>query len=190
MPALSLTAEVQAAERALVDRAKAGDAEAQGALFDQYWPKIVRYAYAHCGNVQDAEDVAAEVFLRMVEAITRFQWRENVPFTAWLFRIARNQVANHYRQRPDALPLPESDTRDPADPHDPQEMVEHQFAMDEVYQAAQALPLLQQEVIRLRFAADLSLADTAKILEKKENNVKQLQHKAIGRMKQILTGPQ
>jgi RNA polymerase sigma-70 factor (ECF subfamily) len=173
-------------ERALVDRARAGDAEAQGAIFDFYWPKIVRYAYAHCGNLQDAEDLASEVFLRMVEAIGRFQWRDNVPFTAWLFRIARNQIVNHYRRRGDSVPWPEEGSNEPAAPDDPQQMVEQHLALDEVYQVAQKLPILQQEVIRLRFGADLSLADTARILDKKENNVKQLQHKAIGRMKQLL----
>ncbi|HVC31498.1 MAG TPA: sigma-70 family RNA polymerase sigma factor [Steroidobacteraceae bacterium] len=179
-------AQALADERTLVDRARAGDVEAQGAIFDHYWPKIVRYAYAHCGNLQDAQDLASEVFLRMVEAIGRFQWRDNVPFTAWLFRIARNQIVSHYRRRGDTVPWPDEGTNEPAAPEDPQQLVEHHLALDEVYEAARRLPMLQQEVIRLRFGADLSLADTARILEKKENNVKQLQHKAIARMKQVL----
>jgi RNA polymerase sigma-70 factor (ECF subfamily) len=175
-------------ERALVDRAKQGDLAAQGAIFDFYWPKIVRYTYSHCGNLHDAEDLASEVFLRMVEAIGRFEWRENVPFTAWLFRIARNQVVSHYRRGGPPLPLGEDGVGDPVDPEDPQETVELKMAINEVYEAAQKLPQLQQEVIRLRFAADLSLADTARILDKKENNIKQLQHKAIARMRQLLDG--
>jgi RNA polymerase sigma-70 factor, ECF subfamily len=173
-------------ERTLVDRAREGDVSAQGAIFDFYWPKIVRYTYAHCGNQHDAEDIASEVFLRMVEAIGRFQWRENVPFTAWLFRIARNQVVTHYRRSGNVLPLVDDGVGDPVDDDDPQEAVEFQLEMDEVYRAAEKLPKLQQEVIRLRFAADLSLADTARILEKKENNIKQLQHKAIAKMRQLL----
>jgi RNA polymerase sigma-70 factor (ECF subfamily) len=177
-------------ERALVDRAKEGDLTAQAAIFDFYWPKIVRYTYTHCGNISDAEDLASEVFLRMVEAIGRFQWRENVPFTAWLFRIARNQVVSHYRRGGPTVPLGDDGIGDPVDPEDPEETVQLQLAMDEVYRAAQKLPKLQQEVIRLRFAADLSLADTARILDKKENNVKQLQHKAIARMRQLLDGQQ
>src|SRR6266567_5728745 len=168
-------------ERAIVDRARDGDVAAQGAIFDCYWPKIVRYTYAHCGNQQDAEDLASEVFLRMVEAIARFQWRENVPFTAWLFRIARNQVVSHYRRSGSVVPLIDDGAGDPVDPEDPEETVELQLEMDEVYRAALKLPKLQQDVIRLRFAADLSLADTARILDKKENNIKQLQHKAIAK---------
>jgi len=150
----------------------------------------VRYAYAHCGNEQDAEDLASEVFLRMVEAIGRFQWRDNVPFTAWLFRIARNQVVSHYRRRGATLPLPDDGIGDPASPNDLQETVGLQLELDEVYRATEKLPKLQQEVIRLRFAADLSLADTARILDKKENNIKQLQHKAIARMRQLLNSAQ
>src|SRR6266567_3954021 len=139
-------------ERAIVDRARGGDVAAQGAIFDCYWPKIVRYTYAHCGNQQDAEDLASEVFLRMIEAIGRFQWRDNVPFTAWLFRIARNQVVSHYRRRTPTLPLTDDGIGDPVGPDDPQEAVESHLALGEVYQAAEKLPKLQQEVIRLRFA--------------------------------------
>jgi len=173
-------------ERAVVDQARGGDVTAQGAIFDCYWPKIVRYTYAHCGNQHDAEDLAAEVFLKMVEAIGRFEWRENVPFTAWLFRIARNQVVSHYRRSGNVVPLIDDGAGDPVDPEDPEETVELQLEMDEVYRAALKLPQLQQDVIRLRFAADLSLADTARILDKKENNIKQLQHKAIAKMRQLL----
>jgi RNA polymerase sigma-70 factor (ECF subfamily) len=173
-------------ERAIVDQARTGDISAQGAIFDCYWPKIVRYTYAHCGNQHDAEDLASEVFLKMVEAIGRFEWRENVPFTAWLFRIARNQIVSHYRRGGNVVPLIDDGAGDPVDPEDPEETVEFQLEMDEVYAAALKLPKLQQEVIRLRFAADLSLADTSRILDKKENNIKQLQHKAIAKMRQLL----
>jgi RNA polymerase sigma-70 factor, ECF subfamily len=175
-------------ERELVERAKAGEAQAQGALFDQYWPKVVRYAYAHCGNAQDAEDVASEVFLRMVEAIDRFQWRDGVPFAAWLFRIARNQVVSHHRKRTLHLPLIEGAIDEPATRGDPQEVTELRMTVDEVYRLTAQLPNAEQEVVWLRFAADLSVADTAKALNKKENNVKQLQHKAIIRIKQLFDG--
>lgn len=177
-------------ERVLVDRARDGDVSAQGLLFDYYWPKVVRYTFAHCGNQQDAEDLAADVFLRMVEAIGRFQWREQIPFTAWLFRIARNQVISHYRRRGNVAPLPDDGVGDPPSADDPEGEVELRLELDEVYRAAEKLPKLQQDVIRLRFAADLSLADTARILEKKENNIKQLQHKAIARMRQLLDSDQ
>jgi RNA polymerase sigma-70 factor, ECF subfamily len=173
-------------ERAIVDRAKGGDPSAQGDLFDFYWPKVVRYTFAHCGNQHDAEDLAADVFLRMVEAIARFQWRDEIPFTAWLFRIAHNQVISHYRRSGRVTSLIEDGVGDPTGDEDPEEEVELRLALDEVYRAAAQLPRSQQEVIRLRFAADLSLADTARILEKKENNIKQLQHKAISRMRQLL----
>jgi RNA polymerase sigma-70 factor (ECF subfamily) len=179
-------AEALADERELVDRARDGDVAAQGALFDFYWPKVVRYTYSHCGNQQDAEDLASEVFLRMVEAIGRFQWREQVPFPAWLFRIARNQIVSHYRRGGTVVPFPEDGSGDPLSSEDTEEAVGLRLELAEVYRAAEKLPQLQQEVIRLRFAADLSLADTARILEKKENNIKQLQHKAILRMRQLL----
>src|ERR1700693_1251358 len=112
-PINARASESLADERALVDRAREGDLAAQGALFDFYWPNIGRYTYSHCRNLHDAEDLASEVFLRMVEAIGRFQWRENVPFTAWLFRIARNQIVSHYRRSGNVVPLIDDGAGDP-----------------------------------------------------------------------------
>ncbi|HSX40939.1 MAG TPA: sigma-70 family RNA polymerase sigma factor [Candidatus Saccharimonadales bacterium] len=176
----------------IVNRAKAGDPDGQAAIFDFYWPKIVGYSYAHCGNPHDAEDIASEVFLRMVDSIGRFQWRENVPFSAWLFRIARNQIVTHYRKRGSALPFMDDIEN---------EYVGYDGSMDEIAddldrraqlerinQAAQALPNQQKAVFEMRFGRDLTLAETAGVLNMPQNQVKQNQHKAIARIKQVVHG--
>jgi len=177
-------------ERELVDRARAGDVIAQGEIFDHYWPKMVRYAYAHCHNQHDAEDLASEVFLRMVEAIGRFRWQENVPFAAWLFRIARNETANHFRRASPTVSLFDEEIGELAEPGVPEEIAERHATLDKIFSLAERLPKLQQEVIRLRFAADLSLADTARILARSENNVKVHQHRAISRIRELLDAEQ
>ena len=173
-------------ERETVDRARAGDQQALADLYDWYMPRVYRYAVARLGNVSEAEDLTEEVFLKMLGAIGDFRWKD-VPFSSWLFRIAHNHVASHFRrnaQRGGAMyQIPE----DMADwRHDLATAVEERITMQEVREAAQQLPEAQREVIALRFAVGLSIADTAKALGKREGNVKALQHKAVAKLQKML----
>lgn len=173
-------------ERELVDRARRGDREAMGALFHHYAPRIYRYVLAHLGSPSEAEDVTQEVFLRIVEAIGRFEWRE-VEFAAWVFRIARNQMISHHRRHSvrgiggSTEDLEVEDTQPGPEP-----LVEHRLTVHEVYRACTRLPQSQREVIALRFGSGLSVRETADTLGKSENNVKVLQHKAISRLQKLL----
>jgi RNA polymerase sigma-70 factor (ECF subfamily) len=175
------------AERALVDRARAGDRMAMGALYDLYVEKIYRYVLVRVnGNQSDAEDITAEIFVRMIDALPRFQWQD-VPFLAWLFRIAHNQVISHHRRasaRPVKAPIEDMDFADPK--HGTDWLVEQKLLLEDVYNAAKKLPEAQRRVIELRFGAQLSVRETAQILGKSENNVKVLQFKAIARLQKLL----
>ena len=84
-------------ERATVDRARLGDQSALADLYDWYMPRVYRYTVARVGNVAEAEDLTEEVFLKMLGAIGDFRWRD-VPFSSWLFRIAHNHIATHFRR--------------------------------------------------------------------------------------------
>jgi RNA polymerase sigma-70 factor (ECF subfamily) len=173
-------------ERETVDRARTGDQAALADLYDWYMPRVYRYALARLGNVAEAEDATEEVFLKMLGAIGGFRWRD-VPFSSWLFRIAHNQCATHYRrlaQRggPHAELSPDLiDWRD-----GPAAEVEQMVTMEEVRRATAQLPDAQREVIVMRFAVGLSIAETAKALNKRENNIKALQHKAVARLQKML----
>src|SRR5207247_9422996 len=81
----------------MVDAARAGDASALSELYTLYFPRVYRYILARTGNTYDSEDLAEEVFMRVLEAIERFQWRE-AAFSAWLFRIAHNAVISQRRK--------------------------------------------------------------------------------------------
>jgi len=173
-------------ERETVDRARSGDQQALADLYDWYMPRVYRYAVAHLGNSVEAEDLTEEVFLKVLGAIGDFRWRE-VPFSSWLFRIAHNQVATHFRRAAQrggattAIPEGMIDWR-----HDLATTVEERITLEEVRRATEQLPDAQREVIALRFAVGLSIADTAKTLGKREGNVKALQHKAVARLQKIL----
>lgn len=173
-------------ERATVDRARVGDQQALADIYDWYMPRVYRYAVARLGNTVEAEDLTEEVFLRMLGAIGDFRWRD-VPFSAWLFRIAHNAIATHFRRAAQrggpttAIPEDLIDGR-----HDIEAAIEQQITIEEVRRAAQLLPDAQREVIALRFAVGLSIADTARVLGKREGNVKALQHKAVAKLQKML----
>ena len=172
-------------ERALVDAAKAGDEAALAELYSLYFPRVYRYILARMGNPYDAEDLTEEVFLRVLDAIERFQWRE-APFSAWLFRIAHNAVISQRRKdgaRGRSSPLSEAL---PVDSQGPEEMVENRLALNEIMKAAETLPEAQRRVIGLRFAAGLTVAETARAMGKGEGNVKVIQHKAIAKLREML----
>jgi RNA polymerase sigma-70 factor (ECF subfamily) len=172
-------------ERDIVDAAKAGDETALAELYNLYFPRVYRYILARMGNPYDAEDLTEEVFLRVLDAIERFQWRE-APFSAWLFRIAHNAVISQRRKegsRGRSSPLSEAL---PVDSQGPEEMVENRLALNEIMRAAETLPEAQRKVIGLRFAAGLTVAETARAMGKGEGNVKVIQHKAIAKLREIL----
>ncbi len=171
-------------ERAVVDAAKAGDEAALSELYKLYFPRVYRYILARMGNPYDAEDLTEEVFLRVLDAIERFQWRE-APFSAWLFRIAHNAVISQRRKegaRGRSSPLLEAL---PVDSQGPEEMVENRLAVNEIMKEAEKLPEAQRRVIGLRFAAGLTVAETARAMGKGEGNVKVIQHKAVAKLREI-----
>ncbi|MDP2948789.1 MAG: sigma-70 family RNA polymerase sigma factor [Chloroflexota bacterium] len=172
-------------ERDLVDAARVGDEEAIAELYNSYFPRVYRYMLARTSNVADAEDLTEDVFIRVLDALERFEWRQ-APFSAWLFRIAHNAIVSHQRRdgaRGKVGPLlPTLPVRTPG----PEEVVEARLALEEVMRATRNLPEAQRRVIALRFGAGLSVAETARALGKGEGNVKVIQHKAIAKLKELL----
>ena len=174
-------------QRRMVEAAQQGDLDALGSLYDTHINQVYRYALARLGNVHDAEDVAEEIFLKMLAGLPNYEWRK-VPFAAWLMRIARNEVVSFTRRngrRSQDTELPE-DLVDRGN-NDPAEATERIMALEDLRKAVKLLPEAQRDVILLRFASGLSVADTAKALGKRENNVKVLQHKGMQRLQVLMT---
>ena len=164
---------------AVVQLAQNGEAAAFGQLYELYSDRVFRYVAYRVDSNADAEDITEDVFIRMLEAISSFKWRE-VPFSAWLMRVAHNRVIDHYRRGrlrtatplDDAPPLPSRD-------RDPQERVGMFSDLQELRVAMGGLTDLQRQVISLRFGSELSIAETAKAMDRNEGAVKALQHSAI-----------
>lgn len=172
-------------ERELVERARSGSEIAFARLYDAYFTRLYRYILVRTGNEADAEDITEEVFLKVLNALPGFHWRE-APFSAWVFRIAYNAVVDYHRRngtRGQQVELPFARTvKDPG----PEETVERMLTADEIRRAAVHLTEAQRQVLQLRFAAGLSLVETAKVLGKSVGNVKATQHHALARLKKLI----
>ncbi|MYD36815.1 MAG: sigma-70 family RNA polymerase sigma factor [Dehalococcoidia bacterium] len=171
---------------AIVQQAQNGEAAAFGQLYEIYSDRVFRYVAYRVDSDADAEDITEDVFIRMLEAIGSFKWR-NVPFSAWLMRIAHNRVIDHYRRGrlrtatplDDAPPLASRD-------RDPQERVDTFSDLQELRVAMAGLTDLQRQVISLRFGSDLSIAETAHVMNRNEGAVKALQHSAIRALRRLM----
>src|SRR6266508_1594267 len=95
---LGTAAPVAAPDSELVRAAQAGDASSFGRLYERYFDKVYSYLSFKLGNATEAEDLAGQVFLKALESLGSYKWTV-VPFQAWLFRIAHNQLVDTLRRR-------------------------------------------------------------------------------------------
>lgn len=171
-------------EQDLVHRAQNGDKEAFTELYEAYFGKLYRYVVVRIGNRAEAEDMTQQVFVKAYKSISSYRWR-GVPFSAWLFRIAHNLVVDFFRKeskRP-TVPLEESLM---ASNDNVQQVVERRLDIERVMAATQQLTAAQREVISLRFAGGLAIAEVARVMGKNEGAVKALQHGAIAALRRVL----
>ena len=163
------------------------DREARlGALFDSCYPRLVRYACARMGNRTDAEDIAAEVFVRAFESLDSYQER-GLPMEAWLFRIAHNLVVDYLRRgsRFERADEDESEAALPESP-DPAHLAEERLLMADVRAAMSHLTRDQRDVLSLRFFGGLSSRETAEVLDKSDGAVREMQRAALEKMRGLL----
>jgi len=173
-------------EENLVRQAVDGNQQAFTRLYDEHFDRIYRYIYFRVSNQAEAEDLTQEVFLKALQAIGSYKWRD-LPFAAWLFRIAHNQVIDHLRKqsKQKKAPLEEAAA---VSVEDPVAMTEHKSEIEELTSAVKELPSAQQEVISLRFISGLPIAEVAKTLGKSEGTVKALQFNGTVSLRRILSG--
>ncbi|MEU4324471.1 sigma-70 family RNA polymerase sigma factor [Nonomuraea dietziae] len=166
--------------RALVLRAKTGDSDAFGTLYDRYLDLVYRYIYFRVGSHPLAEDLTSETFLRALRRIGDFTWQGR-DFGAWLVTIARNLVADHFKSGRYRLEVSTAEVLDvPLEgAHIPENAVVTAIINDRVLRAVRDLNPEQQECVVLRFLHGLSLAETALIMGKKSGAIKALQFRAI-----------
>ena len=153
------------------------DSKVVAAIYDRYFPEIYRYVFYRLGNEGLAEDIASDVFVRLLEAVKKRKGPQT-NIKGWLLSTASNVVADHLRRvysRPteslsDSIPNFEPSLTDEVD---------YREQADFVRAAYSQLTPEQQNVLALRFGDGYSLAETAAVMRKKINAVKALQFRAL-----------
>jgi RNA polymerase sigma-70 factor (ECF subfamily) len=161
------------------------DTEAAGRLYDKYYREVVGYVY-HCTLDRTAtEDLASNVFLAAFRHLGRYRWRQ-IPFRAWLYRIATNEVRMYYRRhkgtRSADLQAQHEGSAPSAD-EGPAAVEEYRL----LHQALQELRFKYRTVIVLRYFEDKTIAQIAEITGAREGTIKSQLHRGLARLQEILT---
>jgi RNA polymerase sigma-70 factor (ECF subfamily) len=173
-------------EEQIVQRAINGDREAFTYIYDLHFDKIFRYIYVKVHSRAEAEDLTQDVFIKAYEGIKSYKWRD-LPFTAWLFRIAHNRVIDHVRKtsKEKRADLEEAGAISSGDPV---LMTEQNYEIHQLKDALEKLPDAQREVATMRFISELSITEVSQALGKSEGTVKALQFNAVASLRKLLYG--
>jgi RNA polymerase sigma-70 factor (ECF subfamily) len=164
-------------DAALAREATSQNAEAFTTLYRRYVTPLYRYLYHRLGNVKDAEDLTAQVFMDALEGLASY--RERGRFSSWLFTIARRRLMDLYRQRP-ADPL-EDDVPDIS--FDLQSILEKNENHARLNQLLGDLDDERRELLQLRFAAGLEFSEIASLLHRSEGAVKMTMYRTLDWLK-------
>jgi len=170
----------------LVQRAQALEESALADLYSAYYSRIYNYAFLQLGDIQAAEDLASEVMLKMLESIRNYRFK-GAPFSAWVFRIARNRLIDLHRRR---KRRGEVDLTEPlaAMQISPEVLAERALDRGQLHLALKYLTDEQRQVIVLKFIEEFDNGSIARILGRSEGAVKSLQHRALNSLRRIMSG--
>ncbi len=165
------------------ERADFSDPEALGRIYERYAHAIYRYIYVRVRDSQLAEDLTADVFLRMIESIDRYEER-GWPISAWLYRIARDRVIDTLRRKRRRLQISLYDWSGSYDGPDIEAFMrsEHQYLRGYFFRLTRG----QRTVLWLRFVDEYSLQEVASKLGVSEAAVKALQHRGLRALARML----
>lgn len=167
-------------------RDAATDAEAFGELYERHVRKIYNYIYYRTGNHHEAEDLTARVFQRALKHIGNFQ-DQGVPFSAWLYRIAHNLVANWHRDRSRRPVVPLEDqlfVRGGGAHPEAEAIAEEEQRL--LLKAVQQLPEERQQLLILKFVEHLPNAEIGAIMGRTEGAIKSLYHRTLNTLRDDL----
>lgn len=179
-------------EKDLVLRACRRDSQAFAELYDIYADRIYQYVFYRVGDVAEAHDLSAQVFLQAWEAIGEYRWRGR-PFSAWLFRIAHNLVVDYHRTKRETLPIEGEEFDQPlvaeGQGAKPEQSAERAMTAERLQKAVAQLTEEQQQVIILKFLEGYSTKEIAQILDKRQGAIRGLQFRALTALREILGSP-
>lgn len=149
----------------LIEAARRGEEQAWERIFNEHYPRVFRFFRARLAVAEQAEDLAANVFMQAFRSIDRFSW-QGKPFEAWLFGIARNELASFYRSQHPTQPIEEPTVLD-----------EH---LDiEIRDILERLPADYRQALELRFVIGLSGIEAAAAMDRTHGSFRSLLLRAV-----------
>jgi len=177
------------AEEELVKRAQ-HNRQAFGELYEIYYQRIFNFAVKRTADIQLSLDITSITFLKALGQIKKYRWRD-VPFGAWLYRIAGNEINDHYRRGGGKRIASIEEIAELADTGDYADEINHaeeelsrqeEFLM--LHKKIAELPEMYQEVITLKFFEKKKIKEMVEILGKKEGTIKSLIHRGLEKLKE------
>ncbi len=167
------------------------DPAAFDGLYLLFADRVYRYLLARLGDVDMAEEVTSQVFLRLIEKVYMYRIapKDNAAiFSAWLYRMAYNKMVDVLRSQR-RVNLVELKHAERVMGDNPEEAIHARVDNQEIFSKLQLLNEQQREVLVLRFIEELSIAETAQVMQKSEGAVKALQHRALASLRRYLQVP-
>lgn len=174
-------------ERALVERARA-EPEAFAELYRRYFPRVYAFAYRRTSVPEVAEDITSAAFERALRSLDSFTWRSG-GFGAWLFRIASNELVDHYRRTARASSdraLGAAHTLHADGPADPADEVGHRAAASEVLEAMSDLNPRYQRALSLRYLSGLTSDEAAAAMGMSKATMAVVVHRATRALRRLM----
>lgn len=167
----------------LIAKAKLGENQAFGEIYNLYFKRIYRFIFFRVGHKEVAEDLAEDVFIKAYGKISSVN--ENKSFDAWLYQIARNSVIDYYRQKKTTVAI-----------EDVENTLEYETNIIDIVSLNQQQQFLlklikelsseQQIVIKLKFLENLENDEIAEIIQKSEGAIRVIQHRAIAKLQELI----
>ncbi|HID54109.1 MAG TPA: sigma-70 family RNA polymerase sigma factor [Anaerolineae bacterium] len=170
----------------LIGRAIDGDTEAFGELYMRHLNAVYRYIYFRVNDVQDAEDLTEQVFLKVWEALPGYK-QMGKPLRSWIYRIAHNSVMDFYRRKQQSEKITAEAL---AWENESVNVLDEIIEVEEAHLLARAineLPDEQQELVILRFIEGLNHEQVADILQKSNGACRTIQYRALAKLNRLLS---
>jgi RNA polymerase sigma-70 factor (ECF subfamily) len=170
----------------LVWQAQDGSADAFGELYRIYRDTVFRYVRYRVATREVAEDLTSETFVRALRRISTFSWQGR-DLGAWLVTIARNLLADHFKSSRHRMEVSTGEMLDSDELADgPESDVLARLEHEAIRQAVTRLNDPQRECVELRFLRGLSVAETARLMDRNEGAIKALQHRAVRTLRRLI----
>jgi RNA polymerase sigma-70 factor, ECF subfamily len=170
-------------ENKLVKKARKGDSQAFGKLYDKYIDKIYRFIFFKVNNSSEAEDITQQVFLKSWQNIKNYKPKKGAQFSSWLYRIARNSVIDHYRTSKNHTDIESIKEDEFIETPEFEEKIDRFEKINKVKKSLYILTEDEKDVVIMKFVEEFSNKEIGKVLDKNQGTIRVIQYRALKKLK-------